>query len=147
MRVGGILWVGEMAARPQDWFRQAERDLDHARRSLEAGDHEWACFACYQAAEKAVKAVYQHVGAEAWGHAVSDLLGGLRLVLPEGAAGAITAARLDEARDLDRHYIPARYPNAHPQGAPFEFYTRREAERAIVSAEALLRLSADLLAG
>jgi len=63
-----------MAARPQDWFRQAERDLTHARNSLQSSEFEWACFASHQAAEKAVKAVFQHRGAEGWEHAVSALL-------------------------------------------------------------------------
>ena len=35
-----------MAARPRDWFKQAERDLVHARHSLAAETYEWACFAC-----------------------------------------------------------------------------------------------------
>lgn len=135
-----------MVARPQDWFRQGEHDLAHARHALEAGDHEWACFACHQAAEKAVKAVYQHVGAEAWGHAVSALLEQLAQVLPREQVAAVSPALVDLARELDKHYIPTRYPNAHPQGAPFEYYTRAEAERAITHAEELFRVCTDLLA-
>jgi HEPN domain-containing protein len=46
-----------MANRSKDWIRQAQRDLTHARNALEDGDFEWSCFACQQAAEKAVKAV------------------------------------------------------------------------------------------
>ena len=55
-----------MVSRARDWLRQALRDLEHARRSLEMGDYEWACFASQQAAEKAVKALYQHIGVEVW---------------------------------------------------------------------------------
>ncbi|MGH2352061.1 MAG: HEPN domain-containing protein [Chloroflexota bacterium] len=135
-----------MAARPQDWFRQGERDLAHARRALEDGDYEWACFACQQAAEKAVKAVYQHRRIEAWGHAVSALLETLRSALPQDQATTITSDLVDLARELDKHYIPTRYPDAHPQGAPFEFYTHAEAERSISQAERLFQLCADLLA-
>lgn len=135
-----------MAARPDDWFRQSERDLAHARRALEAGDFEWACFACQQAAEKAVKAVYQQMGAEARGHSVTGLLRVLPQVLPPARAGVVTPAALDRARGLDRHSIPARYPDAHPEGAPFEFYTREEAARAVDHADHLIRLCAGLLA-
>lgn len=55
-----------MANRALDWFRQAERDLEHARDSSRAGRHEWACFAAHQAAEKAVKALHLYIGQEAW---------------------------------------------------------------------------------
>lgn len=35
------------------------------------------------------------------------------------------------AKELDKAYIPTRYPNAHPEGAPYELYTREEAERLV----------------
>jgi HEPN domain-containing protein len=54
-----------MVSRASDWFRQALRDLEHAIRSLEQGDYEWACFAAHQASEKAVKALYQKLRLEA----------------------------------------------------------------------------------
>ncbi len=53
-----------MVARAKDWMRQAEKDLSHARRDLEDGDYEWACFSAQQAAEKAVKALYQSLRVE-----------------------------------------------------------------------------------
>jgi HEPN domain-containing protein len=40
-----------MPNRYQDWFRQAERDLQQARESQRTELHEWACFAAQQAAE------------------------------------------------------------------------------------------------
>jgi HEPN domain-containing protein len=43
------------------------------------------------------------------------------------------------ARELDKAYIPTRYPNALPEGAPFESYTLEEAERLISYAEQILR--------
>ncbi|MPZ15911.1 MAG: HEPN domain-containing protein, partial [Chloroflexi bacterium] len=114
-----------MAERSGDWLRQAVRDLEHARNDVEDGFFDWACFSAQQSAEKAVKAVFQKLGAEAWGHSVSDLLSGLgtRLSVPEDL--------VDGAKELDKAYIPARYPNAHPSGAPTERYTRREAERLV----------------
>jgi len=129
-----------MASRAQDWLDQAKRDLAHARHALDDRDFEWACFAAQQAAEKAVKAVYQNRGAEAWGHAVSLLLEGLK------EQEQVEEALIDMGRELDKHYIPARYPNAHPEGAPFQFYTQGEAERAIEHAESILRFCEDLLA-
>lgn len=57
---------------------QAEGDLDHAKADLERGFYEWACFSSQQSAEKAVKAVFQKMGAEAWGRSVYELLLNLR---------------------------------------------------------------------
>jgi HEPN domain-containing protein len=121
-----------MSLRYEDWMRQARRDLEHAQRSLQGGDYEWACFAAQQAGEKAVKAVYQKLGADAWGHSVTALLQNLPAdLLPPSNL-------LDIARELDKFYIPPRYPNAHPGGAPMDYYTRHEAERAIEYARRVL---------
>ena len=128
-----------MASRHADWFRQGERDLDHARRATEQGDYEWACFAAQQGAEKAVKAVFQKVGAVAWGHSVSALLEALPDISP------LDDALLDAAKELDKHYIPARYPNSHPQGAPFEYYTQGEADRAVSNAKKIITFCSDFL--
>jgi HEPN domain-containing protein len=53
--------------RARDWLAQAERDVEHAETSRQAGHHDWACFASHQAVEKAVKALHLHLGQEAWG--------------------------------------------------------------------------------
>jgi HEPN domain-containing protein len=129
-----------MASRHADWLKQAQRDLEHARKSLGNGDYEWACFAAQQAAEKAVKAAYQKLGGEAWGHSVTALLRSLPKSSPPDDPLS------DAAKDLDKHYIPARYPNAHPEGAPYEYYTRGEAERALANAEKILQFCAGILA-
>src|SRR5437867_3776272 len=71
---------GPLAERSRDWLRQAEADVRHARNSREMGDYEWAAFASHQAAEKAIKGVFQKLHLEAWGHAIGLLLGHL----PEG---------------------------------------------------------------
>jgi HEPN domain-containing protein len=129
-----------MASRERDWLDQARRDLDSARHELAGEYFDWACFAAQQASEKAVKAVFQRRGAEAWGHVVAELLEGLRQFEP------IDESVIDMARELDRHYIPSRYPNAHPAGAPFRHYARVHAERAIDYGEQIIRLCEDLLA-
>ncbi len=117
-----------MAERSADWFRQAQADLRHARHAAESQDFEWAAFAAQQAAEKAVKALFQKLHLDAWGHTLSLLLASL----PE-TAGA--APLLDTARRLDKHYIPTRYPNGFERGAPVDFYTAGEAAPAIADAE------------
>ena len=121
-----------MAERSRDWFRQAEADLSHARHARDDEDFEWAAFACHQAAEKAIKAVFQKLNLDAWGHAVSMLLQHLP------ASVAPDAALLDGAKELDKHYVPTRYPSGFERGAPVDFYTRAEAERAIQHAEGIV---------
>jgi HEPN domain-containing protein len=118
---------------------QAEGDLQHAKSDLDGGYYEWACFSAQQAAEKAVKAVFQAMGAEAWGHAVADLLTELAQRHP------VSEALIEAALELDKAYIPARYPNAHPSGSPRSRYTRGEATRLIGHAGEIIRFCADLL--
>lgn len=107
-------------------------DLRQARSSREAGFHEWAAFAAHQAAEKAIKAVFQRLHLEAWGLSASGLLE----ALPPGARPS--DALIDQAKNLDLHYIPTRYPNGFECGAPTDYYTRSQADRAITDAEAIL---------
>ncbi|MGI8550287.1 MAG: HEPN domain-containing protein [Dehalococcoidia bacterium] len=130
-----------MVRRHEDWLKQGQRDLDHARRALADADYEWSCFAAQQGAEKAVKAVYQFTGAEAWGHSVTALLA--NLPPPWQPARDL----LDFARELDKHYIPTRYPDSHPQGAPYEYYTAGEARRAVENGARIVEFCADILAG
>src|ERR1700674_3663622 len=66
-----------MPQRSHDWFRQAEADLRHARNARDDGDYDWSAFASHQAAEKAIKAVYQTLNLDAWGHMLVNLSTGL----------------------------------------------------------------------
>ena len=63
-----------MVERSADWLAQAKRDLENARYEMTGQFYEWACFLCQQSAEKAVRAVYQKMGAEAFGHSVAGLI-------------------------------------------------------------------------
>ncbi len=114
-------------------MRQADADLRHAVHSLEAGDFEWCCFSAQQAAEKAVKAVFLKTGRDAWGHTLTILLGNLAdiMTMPE--------ALIENAKVLDKHYIPTRYPNGFDAGAPTDFYTRGEGETALGCAREIIR--------
>ena len=123
---------GHMAERSRDWLRQAEVDLRQARSSLDAGFYEWAAFAAHQAAEKAIKAVFQKLHLEAWGHSLSALVQSLP------AQARPEASLIDRSKNLDLHYIPSRYPNGFERGAPTDYYTRSQAENAIADAEAII---------
>ncbi|MDA2927860.1 HEPN domain-containing protein [Acidobacteria bacterium AH-259-G07] len=121
-----------MPNRDQDWLRQAQRDLEQAEDSRRAGRHEWACFAAQQAAEKSVKALHLHLGQEAWGHVIAKLL----QELPETAP--VSQALIEKGRVLDNFYIPSGYPNAHPEGSPFEHYGPLQSEEAIAYAREII---------
>lgn len=112
-----------MPNRARDWFRQAEHDIEHARRARVAGDHDWACFASQQAAEKAVKALHLVHAQEAWGHSVLRLLEELPVPVPDPL--------IERARSLDAFYVPARYPNGHITGPAFEYYGPLQSEQAL----------------
>jgi len=44
------------------------------------------------------------------------------VVRAAGALGTDWSAITDAAEELSRHYIPARYPDAHPSGTPYDHY-------------------------
>jgi len=128
-----------MVERSRDWIDQAEGDLDHAKSDLKLGFYDWACFSSQQSAEKAVKAVFQKLGAEAWGHSVYDLLLELKSRMD------VSDELLEYSLELDKAYIPTRYPNAHPSSSPRRRYTRKEAERLIEYAEKILVFCKNIL--
>jgi HEPN domain-containing protein len=130
-----------MPERHRDWLRQAGLDLDHARLATREGHFEWAVFAAQQAAEKACKALHMSLGGEAWGHDLTALLG----ALPAGHRPPVDL--VDRAKALDKHYIPARYPNGFSEGTPRDHYTEREAKQAIKDAEAILEFCARSISG
>ena len=122
-----------MPERSIDWMKQAEKDIEAAEVMKNNGRFEWACFISHQAAEKAVKAVYQKNNATAWGHSIYELLNGLsnKINLDESL--------LDCARALDRFYIPTRYPNGFASGKPADYYNLKNAEEALDAAKGIFR--------
>ncbi len=104
-----------------DWFRQAQNDLLWAKDTLDARRYAQACFTAQQVGEKAIKALALNRGYdEVRSHSILEI-----------------AQELDEngeiediAKRLDQYYISARYPDAFPAGAPFEFFSETQAEEA-----------------
>lgn len=118
--------------RYKDWYEQSKEDIKHAKNSLEVGDYSWGCFAAQQAAEKALKALHMKFGQIAWGHSIVELIENL----PEEKKPP--QEFLTKAKKLDKYYIPPRYPNAHPAGPAYKYYTKEETEEAIILAEEIL---------
>lgn len=122
-----------MPSRAQDWFRQAERDLQQARASHEEERYEWACFASQQAAEKSIKAIHLAHGQEAWGHMAAQLLRELPI--------DVDSSLVERAKVLDNFYIPARYPDSHPEGAPFDHFGPLQSQNALDYADAIVEFA------
>jgi len=115
--------------RSNDWMDQAEGDLEHAKSDKDHGFYNWACFSAQQAAEKA----------EGWGRSIADLLEAL------STSHEVPQELKNAALELDKAYIPTRYPNALPSGSPRRRYTKGEAERLIKHATEIVGFCSDLL--
>jgi|SRR5262245_2880158 len=99
---------------------------------MRAGDHDWACFAAHQSAEKAVKALARYLGGEAWGHSL------LAMVNELASADAGAAELREVAVRLDRYYIATRYPNGFDAGAPLDYFLESDSREAITHAEQVI---------
>lgn len=63
------------------------------------------------------------LGQEAWGQVISRLLSELPFVVSEEL--------LHKGMVLDNFYLPTRYANGHPEGAPFQHYGKIQSDEAI----------------
>lgn len=97
------------------------------------GRYNVAAYYSHQAAEKSAKALLYLVNEAPWGHSV-------RILLEEFADKKKLTINelLPYARELDRHYVPSRYPNAHPAGTPHEAYDETTFQKAVEAAERLI---------
>jgi HEPN domain-containing protein len=125
----------------QRWRHEADRALAAAEAQAAVGIFNWACFVCEQAAQLAVKGLLHGFGAGAWGHDLQKLgasMVELGLEVPE----RVTAALLR----LSRHYIPARYPDAHPAGPAADHYGGEDWDTARADAGLVLGFVDDVVA-
>jgi len=109
------------------WLKSALKTLESAKKDLEFGEYNWACFKAHQAVEKALKAILWGVGKPRIGHSLIHLLNYLTEVVgvnpPEDIIHACTT--------LSKFYTPTRYPDVWSEGIPEEYYSRRDAEEAV----------------
>ena len=110
-------------------MRQAEDDLLWAKDTMEGKRYAQACFTAQQVGEKALKALALRLGYDSIrSHSLREIAEALD----------INGDIADMAKRLDLYYISARYPDAFPSGAPFEFFTRDQAEEAVSFAEKIV---------
>jgi HEPN domain-containing protein len=122
----------DYSAEGRRWLSQAEYDLAAARSTVETFPA-LSCYLAQQAAEKALKALLFSAGNRTvLGHSVVDLL--TRTAKEYEGLDQFAAS----ARELDRFYIPTRYPNGLPGGIPAESFTTEEARAAARKAENML---------
>ena len=118
------------------WMADAEEDLRVAQDLLNTQHYAASCFHSPQArGEKAVKACLYALGVEAKGHSITNLLRVL-----ERVCGRSFEELVEDAKLLDKHCSPPRYPDLHPgvESPAHELYTRRGAEACMASAQRIL---------
>jgi HEPN domain-containing protein len=115
------------------WRDEAGRALESARVQAGAGLFNWACFAAEQSAQLALKGLLHGLGRAPWGHDVVRLA-----ALAAEASLDLPDAIQARVRRIGRHYITARYPDAHPSGPPGFHYGASDADEAIADAETIL---------
>lgn len=115
------------------WHNQAEHTLRSSYRDLKEGDYSWACFKAQQAAEFGLKALLKAFGISAVGHSLVKLSNEL-----DKAGIERPEDYMKWARKLDRDYIQPRYPDAYPQGSPYEYYDEEDARLSIEYAQKIL---------
>lgn len=124
------------------WLRQANYDLEAAGLSTNNAFHEWSCFQSEQAAEKALKALIVSAGEQAPKiHKLSALIGVAKKHVPALREHYIQISMLQAFTFI------ARYPFLLPgeYDAPHDYITKEEALKCIEEAEAVIKLSEELL--
>ncbi len=117
----------------RNWFIQALYDFGASKSNFEDGYYAQACFWAQQAGEKSVKAILFAQGERiVIGHSIRELLLKVKDI-------QISEEIINAGTELDKFYIPPRYPNALPGGYPSEFYDENSARFAIVSALKILK--------
>lgn len=112
-----------MVSRYRDWLRQFERNMTSALVNYREGLHEEACYESHQAAEKALKGLLNYLHKERRGHSLLFLALEAGLEIPEEVRQCLL--------NLDKYYIPSRYPIVYDEGAPQDYYTKSDAEECI----------------
>jgi HEPN domain-containing protein len=129
--------MGESGRREESrrWISQAKYDLKAAAWNLEGGFYNTVCFLAQQSAEKALKSLLYYGGTSR-----TKLMTHSTVQLVREAASFVASLEslVDDARELDLHYIPSRYPNGLPGGFPHSFYGEKTARAALQCAERII---------
>jgi HEPN domain-containing protein len=138
---GEKLYMKETEREARRWFLQARDDARFvAWVDKEGSFFDKGCFIAQQSGEKALKAcLYARGERRVFGHSLFEMA--TELLRTDEIFRSIT----DEARRLDRFYIPTRYPNGLPGGTPFEVYTQKDLQEAGQDLDRVLKACARFL--
>jgi len=132
--------TGKRKAEARRWFQQAYYDLKAAHWNIEGEFYDTACFLAQQAGEKALKSILYFTGSRRKAMMTHSTV---EMVREAGKKLNTLNELINEARELDLHYIPSRYPNGIPSGYPHEFYGRKNADQALAAAEKIFNAIKD----
>ena len=132
--------IGKRKTEARRWFQQAYYDLKATRWNIEGGFYDTACFIAQQAAEKALKSILYFTGSRRKALMTHSTV---EMVREAGKKINLFVELINEARELDLHYIPSRYPNGIPSGYPHQFYGRKNADQALTAAEKIFNAIKD----
>ena len=116
------------------WMQQSEDDFKFAQWVLsEKVFFDKGCFIAQQAGEKALKACLYALGRRSViGHSLFELSNEL------SQKDSRFSPLMDAAKQLDRFYIPTRYPNGIPGGSPFQLFDRQDLKAAVEALEQVM---------
>ena len=122
------------------WFEEGENDISTANILLEHKKYNPSAFYSQQAAEKILKGLLLAYNEATWGHSVLSLLRRLDEIID------VDISEIEQcAKELDRHYIPSRYPDAYPSGRPEDYYTEKIAKEALTCALKIKEFAKNLM--
>jgi HEPN domain-containing protein len=127
----GLFMSEGRKAEAKRWFLQAGYDLEAVRWNIQGKFYDTACFLAQQSAEKALKSLLFYLGKRKKALLTHSLAA---MIKEAGKSEKTLADLLDNAKELDLHYLPSRYPNGLPAGFPHQFYGKEMAEKALASA-------------
>jgi len=130
--------TGKRKIEAKRWFQQAHYDLKATPWNSQGGFYDTACFLSQQAGENALKSLLYFLGARRTALLTHSLV---EMVREGGKKVSQLTDLWDQARELDLHYIPSRYPNGIPSGYPHQFYGMKVAEQALIAAEKIFQPS------
>jgi HEPN domain-containing protein len=122
------------------YLKQGNHTLKSARSDMDEGDNDWACFKAQQAVELILKGFLRALGKAATGHSTGRLLeyiSEMNIAIPKEIVSC--------CRELDKVYIPSRYPDAYAWGAPMDYYSEDNASDSIKCAEKVLNFIQGLI--
>ncbi|MBT9131098.1 MAG: hypothetical protein DDT42_01922 [candidate division WS2 bacterium] len=119
----------------KSWFTQAHAEFNDALDLEKRCRFYLSLFLYQQAAEKALKAfLFSRGEEELFTHSVKELID-IALSYDKAFEG------IKSAKDLDRYYIPTRYPNGLAGNVPSEFFDKpEECEAAQALAKSVIEL-------